>query len=245
MIALLEWAPRQANERRSAVQMEEDRILQMRVCRVRLRRGERTPELLVRRRVDRALRRLQKLGITQVILPEVFPFSDALARFGLKTVSTRALRQALAADWVDALLRGRAGAAVAVRANTLTGEAARTVTELCLRWRYVLLDVPQGGEELGRALRREYGVSLLLERAPERLAAADALVLFDPGLEIEGCGEKAVGLYDGGGPLPPVVLPPMIEEQLPAGADRGQLLSALRASGSLRPGQMTVGRGRT
>ena len=56
MIALLEWAPRQANERRSAVQMEEDRILQMRVCRVRLRRGERTPELLVRRRVDRALR---------------------------------------------------------------------------------------------------------------------------------------------------------------------------------------------
>ena len=98
MIGLLEWAPRQANERRSAVQMEEDRILQMRVCRVRLRRGERTPELLVRRRVDRALRRLQKLGITQVILPEAFPFSDVLARFGLKTVSTRALRQALDED---------------------------------------------------------------------------------------------------------------------------------------------------
>ena len=81
MIGLLEWAPRQANERRSAVQMEEDRILQMRVCRVRLRRGERTPELLVRRRVDRALRRLQKLG-RDAAIPRRHPRPSAAARAG-------------------------------------------------------------------------------------------------------------------------------------------------------------------
>ena len=37
------------------------------------------------------------------------------------------------------------------------------------------------------------------------------------------------------------LLPPAMEERLPAGADRGQLLAALREAGALRPGQITVG----
>lgn len=63
--------------------------------------------------------------------------------------------------------------------SQLTGELVRTVTELSLRNRYVLLDLPYGGEELCRQLRREYGVTLLLSPAKEQLEGADVLLLFD------------------------------------------------------------------
>ena len=125
--------------------------------------------------------------------------------------------------------------------SQLTGELVRTVTELSLRNRYVLLDLPYGGEELCRQLRREYGVTLLLSPAKEQLEGADVLLLFDRREDLKP-GGVVLPLYEGAQtPLPPLLLPPAMEERLPAGADRGQLLAALREAGALRPGQITVG----
>ena len=59
-----------------------------------------------------------------------------------------------------------------ITADALSGEVVRTVTELALRHRYLILKVPFGGEELCRRLRREYGVSIVLNpeaRLPEGL----------------------------------------------------------------------------
>ena len=50
---------------------------------------------------------------------------------------------------------------------------------------------------------------------------------------------KAGGVHS----LPPLLLPPALEEKLPKGCDRGQLLAALREQGTLRPGQIAVGGG--
>ena len=92
---------------------------------------------------------------------------------------------------------------------------------------------------LCRQLRREYGVSLLLGPSKEQLEEAEALVLFAPR---EDChSRRALALYDESQPLPPVSLPPAMEEALPPGADRGQMLAALREAGVLRPGQIAVG----
>ena len=44
---------------------------------------------------------------------------------------------------------------MAVCAAQMTGELVRTVTELALRHRYVLLDLPYGGEDHCRQLRKE------------------------------------------------------------------------------------------
>ena len=113
------------------------------------------------------------------------------------------------------------------------------MTELALRYRYVLLDLPHGGEKLGRQLRREYGISLLLAPSVEQMEESDALVLFAPRAECRTAG--ALRLYDERLPLPPLALPPALEEKLPAGLQRGQLLAVLREAGILRPGQITVG----
>ena len=243
MIALLEWAPPERGKRRKAVTVEEEGVLHLRLYRASLQRGPRTPEAILRRRVLAAGKRLRKLGVTQAVLPASFPCGQELARCGLRPVSTLSLRRALAADWVRWALEEKgkspAGARVAVCAAQLTGEVVRTVTELSLRHRYVLLDLPYGGEELCRQLRREYGVSLLLGPAREQLEGADALVLFDARTDLKN--PAALALYDESQPLPPVSLPPAMEEALPPGADRGQMLAALREAGVLRPGQIAVG----
>ena len=78
---------------------------------------------------------------------------------GLRPVETLPLRRAIAADWCGELLRFRgenpAGARVLITADALSGEVVRTVTELALRHRYLILKVPFGGEELCRRLRRD------------------------------------------------------------------------------------------
>ena len=245
MIALLEWTPPERGKRMKSVTVKEESVLHLRLLRAGVQRGTRTPETILRRRVLAAGKRLRRLGVTQAVLPEGFPYGQELARNGIRPVSTLSLRRALAADWVRWALEEKgqnaAGARVAVCAAQLTGEVVRTVTELCLRHRYVLLDLPYGGEELCRQLRREYGVSLLLGPSKEQLEGAEALVLFDARTDLARKNPAVLTLYDESQPLPPMGLPPAMEQSLPPGADRGQLLAALREAGILRPGQIAVG----
>ena len=241
MIGMLIW--KEPGKREKAVAVKERSILRVRFWCAEVLRGPKTPEAVLRRRVAAAGKRLRKQGVTRVVLPEEFAYGPQLEKWDLHPVSTLGLRRAIAADWVRWALEGKgqspAGARVAVCAAQLTGEVVRTVTELSLRHRYVLLDLPYGGEELCRQLRREYGVSLLLGPSREQLEGAEVLVLFDARTDLKN--PAALALYDESQPLPPVSLPPAMEEALPPGADRGQMLAALREAGVLRPGQIAVG----
>ena len=243
MIGLLLW--KLPEKRGRSLRVGERSILHMRFTCAEITRGSKTPEAVLRRRVSAAGKRLRKLGITRAVLPEDFAYQELLERQGIRAVSTVTLRRALAADWARAVMETGAlspgTAKVAVAGSQLTGELVRTVTELSLRNRYVLLDLPYGGEELCRQLRREYGVTLLLSPAKEQLEGADVLLLFDRREDLKP-GGVGLPLYEGAQtPLPPLLLPPAMEERLPAGTDRGQLLAALREAGALRPGQITVG----
>ncbi|MCI9121461.1 MAG: hypothetical protein HFG00_08055 [Oscillibacter sp.] len=238
MVGLLAWTePRRG---RRSVQLQEQVILRMRFLTAEIASG--SHPVIQRRRVLAAGKKLHRRGVSQVVLPEDFPYTEQLAPCGLRPVSTLSLRRALAADWVRSGLAEQgqpvAGARVAVAAAALTGEVVRTVTELCLRHRYVLLDLPYGGEELCRQLRREYGVSLLLGPSKEQLEGAEALVLFDRRQDLSLGNPVALRLFDEEAELPPVPLSPSLEEALPPGVNRGQLLAALREAGAIRNEQI-------
>lgn len=241
MVGYLTWAEPQKGQR--SVRLEERHILRMRFLQAEITKSPHGAVL--RRRCMAAGKRLRKRGVTQVVLPEEFPFREQLEKCGLRPVSTLALRRGVAADWVRAELTAKgqpvAGARVAVAAASLTGEAVRTVTELCLRHRYVLLDLPYGGEELCRQLRREYGVSLLLGPSKDQLEGAEALVLFDPRTDLSMKNPVALRLYDETQPLPPLTLPPEAEEAIPQGVNRGQLLAVLREAGAVKREQIALG----
>lgn len=241
MVGLLVWKERRKGER--AVTLRERTVLHMRFLQAEVLREEKTPEALLRRRAVTALGKLRRQGITRVVLPEDFRWDDLALRRGLQTVSTLPLRRRLAADWVRVELEERkippGSARVAVAADNLTGEVVRTVTELVLRHRHVMLDLPRGGEELCRQLRREYGAAVLLGPSREQIEAAEAVLLFDD--RNIAAGKICLRLYEEEQPLPRLLLPPLLEDQLPPGADRGQLLSALQEAGALKPGQVTLG----
>ena len=246
MFGLWIWTPPERGKRQKAVEEGELLVLHTRFYCVRVLRGPRTPEAVARRRTAAAARRLQRAGVRRAVLPEEFPYGELLARRQIEPADTLALRRELAAEQTRRQMeeRGMPGGRVAVAADAMSTELVRTVTELALRSRYVLLDVPYGGTELAGRLRREYGVALQLGPDPAQLEAAEALVLFAPRTDLRRNNPVVVEAYRGTrAPLPPLLLPPALEEQLPRGCCRSQLLAALRESGALRPGQIAPGRG--
>ena len=231
MVGMIRWNEQQ----KKGVVLESVTVLrQPFLCAYILRRAH-TPQSLLRRRVSAAGKRLRKQNVTWVVLPPGFPFAEELKKQGVTPVSTVPLRQEIAAPWVRACLarEGRpiAMSQVAVVAERLSAEVVRTVTELSMRHRYLLVCVPRGGEELARRLRREYGVSLRLNPSKEELAGAAAVAAFSPW---EGEHPLTLRLYDETQPLPRLVLPPNQEEELPADLDRGQMIAALRRSGAVK-----------
>ena len=237
MVGLLRW--NQEGRFLRPIPLREVNILHVRFLCADMSRGERMSAAAERRKLRSAGKKLLRQGIERVVLPSDVP-ADALPE-GLRPAGTLSLRRAIAADWCGALLRLRgenpAAARVLVTANALSGEVVRTVTELALRHRYLLLTVPFGGEELCRRLRREYGVSVLLNPTAEQMAEAAVQIAFDP---VEAASGGFLPLYDEQLPLPELLLPPSIEACLPKGVNRGQLLSVLWEDGALRPGQVTV-----
>ena len=73
------------------------------------------------------------------------------------------------------------------------------------------------------------------------MESAGALVLFDARADLRRRNPVVLPVYDETAPMPPLYLPPALEDQLPEGADRGRLLAALLEIGALRPGQAAVG----
>ena len=245
MIGMMTWTPPAGGVRQKSVVLETRALLHLRVAWASVARGPRTPEALVRRRVLTAAKRLRKAGVTRLVVPEAFAYGEQLEKVGVAPVSTLPLRRALAADLARAVMAGRnlsgGSARLAVAGDRLSGELVRTVTELALGNRYVLLDVPYGGDTLANQLRREYGVSLLLSPTRQQMEEADVLVLFAARTDLRRRDPAVLRLYDEAAPLPPLLLPPVLEGQMPPGLCRPQLLAVLVESGVLRPGQITVG----
>lgn len=238
MVGLLVWKEPRRGSRQKQITVRACSICHMRCLQIEILRGRHTPDIILRQRMNRVRTRLRKLGITQVVLPE--ENTGLTLPEGLQPVSTVAIRQALAADWVQKELAEKkisaAGARVAVCGAKLSGEVVRTVTELSLRHRYVLVDLPYGGEELSRRLRKEYGVSLLVNPDKAQLDEAEVLVLFDAEEELKRKNPVVIPLYDESVPLPQLVLPSALEEKLPSGVDRVQMLAALLQAGVIRAG---------
>ena len=245
MRGLIVWQQPGAGKRLRTVTAQETAILRVPFLQVEVVRGPRTRPGTLERRMIRAAQKLRQAGVRYTVLPADYPPSQWPQRHGVGVMSTLSLRRSLAVELVRRITAERGlppgSVRIAVTAGQMTGELVKTVTELTLGYRYVMLDVPYGGEELCRRLRREYGVSLLLQPSREQLEEAQVLVSFDRRTDLTGNNEAVVALYEGAeSAFPPLTVPPSVETQLPAGADRLQLLAALRGAGALAPGQISL-----
>lgn len=205
------------------------------VLRVPVRRKNRTPEWLVRRRVRAAGRALARAGVRRAILPEEFPYGALLAGEGVFPVETLPLWRALAAElaWRELQRRGVPAGSVTVCADAITGEVRRTVETLLRRCRTVSLDAPDPEGAYARVLRRRLGAAL---RTGD--AGAEVRLLF-----VRRGPERAgdIPLYPGAeGPKAALRLPEKWEARLPEGTQREQIAAALLAAGRLRREEIAI-----
>lgn len=220
--------------------MDQTAVGGMRFARVRIPVKPHTPEWLTRRRLSAAAKQLRRCGVTRAVFPENFAHAELFARWGVHPTDVLPMYRDLAPELVCLAMDRRGLSAsetvIAVAGDRLSAELTKAVTSLCLRNRYVLLDVPAGGEELGRSLRRSLGVPLVVTSSRERLEQADVLVLFAERPALSLGNPVVLPLYDGAElpPLPRLELPAGLMEQIPSGCDRTQMLAALWETGALR-----------
>lgn len=191
-------------------------------------------------RARRGARLLREAGVRSAVFPVDFPYTALFIRQGILPVDTLPLRRALAAPLTRRRLEEIGcrpeQAVVAISGDRAVREVTECAKALALSYRYVLLSVRGGGETFARGLRREYGISLLLEPTVEQLNRADALLLFAPRGELAQENPVLYTLYPGGergrGRLP-LCLPKSLEEQAESNCDREQLAAALYSQGAL------------
>ena len=184
-------------------------------------------------RARQGARLLRESGVRTAVFPVDFPYTALFIRQGILPVDTLPLRRAMAAPLTRRRLE-RLGCQP-TQAVVATREILETAKALALSYRYVLLSA-RGGEDFARTLRREYGISLLLDPSADQIDRADALVLFAPRGDLAQDNKILYTLYPGGeagrGRLP-LCLPKALEDQTESNCDREQLAAALYGLGVL------------
>ena len=171
--------------RRPVVTEWEIQQLRFRCVAIPLRKG--IPRFIQRRLVSRAAGLLHKEGVARAVFPKAFPWLDIFAEYHVFPADPMVMCRALAAELVQTRLHARGqtgkGVLVAVCTHRITEEVRRTVTELCIRNRYVILAAAERDDGFCRRLRREYGIPLVQTENPEQLAKAAVLVRFSPEMQ--------------------------------------------------------------
>lgn len=190
-------------------------------------------------RARQGAKMLREAGVRTAVFPVDFPYTALFIRQGILPVDTLPLRRALAAPLtrrrLETLGCQPTEAVVAISGERATREVLESAKALALSYRYVLLSA-RGGEEFAKTLRREYGISLLLDPSPDQIDRADALLLFAPRGDLAQENQILYALYPGGeagrGRLP-LCLPKALESQTESNCDREQLAAALYSQGAL------------
>ena len=190
-------------------------------------------------RARQGARLLREAGVRTAVFPVDFPYTALFIRQGILPVDTLPLRRALAAPLTRRRLESLgcqpAQAVVAISGERAAREVLETAKALALSYRYVLLSA-RGGEDFAKSLRREYGISLLLDPSADQIDRADALILFSPRGDLALDNKILYTLYPGGeagrGRLP-LCLPRALEDQTESNCDREQLAAALYSQGVL------------
>ena len=138
-------------------------------------------------RMKRAARQLRGYGAIQTLMPVDFEDESWLTRMGLRRVDCSSFLQEQAPNLVVEALHRRdldpERVCVALRGTWVDGRMTRAAARMCKQVRHLVVDVPQGGENLAKWLRWEFGVAVLPVEQETPLS-----LYFQPGAKIKKHG---------------------------------------------------------
>lgn len=149
------------------------------------------------RRAVRGAQLLGRAGCRRVLVPAGFPYWEQLRERGLRGVDPEPMVQALAVSLALADLSRRGieprKAAVALQGERVNRAFFEAAQMLCPRVRLLSIAAPNGGEDLRRFLREEFGAAALEAEA----LTPDCTLLFSPSHTEEAtrAGEQPLHLY--------------------------------------------------
>lgn len=145
------------------------------------------------RRIHRAAVRLWEHGVSYVLVPPGFPWWPTLRTAGLAPVKTEELCRAAAAPLALAALTARGWeperAVVSLAGRRVTTAMLRAAEILARQVCRLIVEVPDGGNELAEYLREEYGLPVLL---PGTMRPA-LTVVFDASWQGQGAALRLWG----------------------------------------------------
>lgn len=192
---------------------------------------------LARRRADRGAAAMAEKGVRRALFPEEFPYKEIFAGRGIREVDPLPLARALGGRYICQRMGELGflpGGTLAICGDSLRTEMREAVFYAVPRCRYVLLDVPRGGEDLAREVRRQWGAALQLRPAGDKLEAAEGLILYSPREDLSCRNPALCTAYPGGEAFPEPRLPEELAERMPQGYEPSRLAAALWYSGKLR-----------
>ena len=188
-------------------------------------------------RAASAAKQMRAQGVRRAVFPFDFPHTAVFLRHGIAPVDTLPLQRALCVPYVRKKLSGMGlsgtQAVIAVVGTSVGEVLAQTVRDLSRSYRYVLLSVSSGGDAFAAEMRRQYGISLLLQPSADQLARSDALILFSPTDSPVRNDRLICALYPGASPHHRIPLQPGFREGIPSNCPPDQLASALHSQGIL------------
>lgn len=165
---------------RRRVSLEPAAVCGLTVLRAEVAPPRRRGEAALLRRAALGADRLAKAGCRRVLTAPDFPCWEALTARGLRPVDPEPLCQAmagpLALGWLERRGAAPQSAVVALRGARVSRALFDAAVLLCPRVRLLAVSAPDGGEELRRFLREEFGAAAL----EAGVARADCTLLFSP-----------------------------------------------------------------
>lgn len=165
---------------RRRVSLEPAVLCGLTVLRAETALPRRRSEAALLRRAGLGAEKLARAGCRRVLTAPGFPCWEALAERGLRPVDPEPLCQAMAGSlalgWLEERGVAPQRASVALRGARVSRALFDAAVLLCPRVRLLAVSAPDGGEELRRFLREEFGVPALEAEAVE----SHCTLLFSP-----------------------------------------------------------------
>ena len=186
------------------------------------------------RRAARGAQLLERAGCRRVLVPTGFPYWMMLKERGLRSIDPEPMVQALAMPLALADLKRKGielrKAVVALQGERVNRAFFETAQMLCPQVRLLSIAAPNGGEDLRRFLREEFGAASLEAEA----LTPDCTLLFSPG-RTQGqkkAGNQPLHLY-GWEPNLNGLSPRLTEGEIPEGVDPLPVLALLWEEGRI------------
>lgn len=232
------------------VAMMPEELLGMRAMRVCIETPIARKPNALSKRIQIAMSALHQQKIRKLSFRNHFPYKQQFLRESFFEIESLFLFQTMAGE-IAAKISGDGEKTAAFFARRVMEYEERALISLCANYRYVMLQVDEGGSAVSRNIRRKYGISVIDKPTDYQLNGADMALFFSPPRRKIILPDKCVAITVAKSNIEDVCyhqsvtgvtfrMPENLYDGLPEGIELEPILSEALLSGMIRSDNLKV-----